>query len=210
MVENYNTRKYVVFFSVFFFNDTATTEIYTLSLHDALPIFSFSTIYEIKGAKTTPMALTYDDYNPDNNDIERQRIGQIMYETTQFSYLTLPVILNRKIGTSWKFGAGVEPSVILVSPIGVDYSKKFDLAFSCRIAYYKGKMEYSLKYTHGFFDVLENPFIDKAHQRGVQFSVFYRIFIGVNLLKIVHPMIGLPMPILLCLKIKRKFVIQFG
>ena len=27
-----------VFF--FFFNDTATTEIYTLSLHDALPIYS--------------------------------------------------------------------------------------------------------------------------------------------------------------------------
>ena len=25
--------------SFFFFNDTATTEIYTLSLHDALPIF---------------------------------------------------------------------------------------------------------------------------------------------------------------------------
>ena len=25
-------------FSLFFFNDTATTEIYTLSLHDALPI----------------------------------------------------------------------------------------------------------------------------------------------------------------------------
>src|SRR5256885_9969596 len=27
-------------FIFFFFNDTATTEIYTLSLHDALPIFS--------------------------------------------------------------------------------------------------------------------------------------------------------------------------
>src|SRR5256885_12258333 len=27
-----------LFFSFFFFNDTATTEIYTLSLHDALPI----------------------------------------------------------------------------------------------------------------------------------------------------------------------------
>src|SRR3712207_9199658 len=26
-------------YEVFFFNDTATTEIYTLSLHDALPIF---------------------------------------------------------------------------------------------------------------------------------------------------------------------------
>src|SRR5437868_15397326 len=28
------------FSSFFFFNDTATTEIYTLSLHDALPIYS--------------------------------------------------------------------------------------------------------------------------------------------------------------------------
>src|SRR5574342_1440024 len=28
-----------VFFLFFFFNDTATTEIYTLSLHDALPIW---------------------------------------------------------------------------------------------------------------------------------------------------------------------------
>src|SRR5437773_11529019 len=31
-------RSSVLFF--FFFNDTSTTEIYTLSLHDALPIFS--------------------------------------------------------------------------------------------------------------------------------------------------------------------------
>src|ERR1043166_10218891 len=29
---------YVCLFAFFFFNDTATTEIYTLSLHDALPI----------------------------------------------------------------------------------------------------------------------------------------------------------------------------
>src|SRR3712207_9523830 len=31
-------RTYLMFF-FFFFNDTATTEIYTLSLHDALPIW---------------------------------------------------------------------------------------------------------------------------------------------------------------------------
>src|SRR5258707_13765559 len=31
-----------LFFFFFFFNDTATTEIYTLSLHDALPIFPTS------------------------------------------------------------------------------------------------------------------------------------------------------------------------
>src|SRR2546422_11727607 len=31
-------------FTYFFFNDTATTEIYTLSLHDALPIFESSIV----------------------------------------------------------------------------------------------------------------------------------------------------------------------
>src|SRR5260221_388730 len=33
-----NSSHTVISYSVFFFNDTATTEIYTLSLHDALPI----------------------------------------------------------------------------------------------------------------------------------------------------------------------------
>src|SRR2546430_10632134 len=32
------SRPPVIYFLFFFFNDTATTEIYTLSLHDALPI----------------------------------------------------------------------------------------------------------------------------------------------------------------------------
>src|SRR2546422_11350767 len=32
----------LLFFLFFFFNDTATTEIYTLSLHDALPIWPAS------------------------------------------------------------------------------------------------------------------------------------------------------------------------
>src|SRR3989440_11876196 len=31
---------HLIFFFFFFFNDTATTEIYTLSLHDALPIYA--------------------------------------------------------------------------------------------------------------------------------------------------------------------------
>src|SRR5215211_8943534 len=31
---------FIYLFVFFFFNDTATTEIYTLSLHDALPIFA--------------------------------------------------------------------------------------------------------------------------------------------------------------------------
>src|SRR5437870_10305212 len=36
-------------FFLFFFNDTATTEIYTLSLHDALPIFE----------RVSPTAISY-------------------------------------------------------------------------------------------------------------------------------------------------------
>src|SRR6266436_10356960 len=48
------------FCSFFFFNDTATTEIYTLSLHDALPISASScsrrcrTVQAITAAMVTP------------------------------------------------------------------------------------------------------------------------------------------------------------
>src|SRR3990167_3968546 len=35
-----NSSHSQISYAVFFFNDTATTEIYTLSLHDALPIYS--------------------------------------------------------------------------------------------------------------------------------------------------------------------------
>src|SRR6267378_8538165 len=38
MFESISECPCIFFFSSFFFNDTATTEIYTLSLHDALPI----------------------------------------------------------------------------------------------------------------------------------------------------------------------------
>ena len=39
-----------------FFNDTATTEIYTLSLHDALPISQINRIRNKKGDVTTDTA----------------------------------------------------------------------------------------------------------------------------------------------------------
>src|SRR2546425_7999690 len=34
----YSLSCFILYITIFFFNDTATTEIYTLSLHDALPI----------------------------------------------------------------------------------------------------------------------------------------------------------------------------
>src|SRR2546428_7169121 len=45
-------------FYFFFFNDTATTEIYTLSLHDALPIFiSRPPVKDGGGRHTTPQLV---------------------------------------------------------------------------------------------------------------------------------------------------------
>ena len=44
---------------VFFFNDTATTEIYTLSLHDALPIYQERYEVTVAGRR---VALTYKEF----------------------------------------------------------------------------------------------------------------------------------------------------
>src|SRR2546422_6205482 len=43
-------------FSFFFFNDTATTEIYTLSLHDALPIFPYTRLVNNGDGVIAPQA----------------------------------------------------------------------------------------------------------------------------------------------------------
>src|SRR2546422_1101080 len=56
----------------FFFNDTATTEIYTLSLHDALPI-SFQAPLTVASA-TGPRSIVVGDFNGDGKpDLEGDR-----------------------------------------------------------------------------------------------------------------------------------------
>src|SRR2546427_2793889 len=59
--------------SFFFFNDTATTEIYTLSLHDALPIY-FCDAADARGlAVTLPGGTFRDTLTIDNpHDIDRK------------------------------------------------------------------------------------------------------------------------------------------
>src|SRR5256885_6212832 len=49
-------KRIISCFFFFFFNDTATTEIYTLSLHDALPI---STLMNILGCLDRPSEGSY-------------------------------------------------------------------------------------------------------------------------------------------------------
>src|SRR5712672_4535645 len=43
---------------VFFFNDTATTEIYTLSLHDALPIGPVRVRFRLRATRRRPGCLS--------------------------------------------------------------------------------------------------------------------------------------------------------
>src|SRR2546421_12842463 len=56
------SRSYISFF--FFFNDTATTEIYTLSLHDALPIYARDSLtsYVTRGHVQYGWQPLYDHY----------------------------------------------------------------------------------------------------------------------------------------------------
>src|SRR3989454_10873348 len=88
-----------LFFFFFFFNDTATTEIYTLSLHDALPIYfpTISVSATLPGASPETMATSV------AAPLERQ-FGRIagVTEMTSTSYLgstniVLQFDLNRNI-----------------------------------------------------------------------------------------------------------------
>src|SRR2546422_5262163 len=51
---------YITLYLFFFFNDTATTEIYTLSLHDALPIYQQKAIVA-RWLATQPTLLILDE-----------------------------------------------------------------------------------------------------------------------------------------------------
>src|SRR3989304_303739 len=55
----------------FFFNDTATTEIYTLSLHDALPIFASD------GEQPAARAVERDGDHPGENDRSEEHTSEL-------------------------------------------------------------------------------------------------------------------------------------
>src|SRR2546422_2963944 len=57
---------FFITFCFFFFNDTATTEIYTLSLHDALPIsVATGDVIQQGGSRRGALMLMLDDDHPD-------------------------------------------------------------------------------------------------------------------------------------------------
>src|SRR5581483_3154652 len=74
-------------FASFFFNDTPTTEIYTLSLHDALPIFD-GQFYPIEEAPALDKKYKH--------DIEVVEIGRHTSELQSRQYLVCRLLLEKK------------------------------------------------------------------------------------------------------------------
>src|SRR2546423_12457380 len=80
------------FSSFFFFNDTATTEIYTLSLHDALPICS----------PFSPMLLTRNPCSSNGDELRqphcwnRGRSEEHTSELQSLAYLVCRLLLEKK------------------------------------------------------------------------------------------------------------------
>src|SRR5256886_8220962 len=88
--------------SFFFFNDTATTEIYTLSLHDALPILMVSAL---DAAKTAVQALQLGaaDYLVKGFELDelRQRVANLLKLATLEKENDA---LRRRMATEGQFG----------------------------------------------------------------------------------------------------------
>ena len=84
----------IFIFHFFFFNDTATTEIYTLSLHDALPI----SVYE--SALTQPVPTASIDGRNNSKQPENLLEAPGSNNTTQLYFETSQIFLRSEEHTS--------------------------------------------------------------------------------------------------------------
>src|SRR6266550_6471128 len=109
------------FVDFFFFNDTATTEIYTLSLHDALPIFSPAT-----------KAETGHDENITSAHMREVLGDEVAYELESMSraVYTLGEKISRGQGiiiadTKFEFGRDRDGRIILIDEVMTPDSSRF-------------------------------------------------------------------------------------
>src|SRR5947209_16241485 len=88
------------FFFFFFFNDTATTEIYTLSLHDALPILSSTQIAIPELTMSTSKVFTNATGRSEEHTSELQSrqylVCRLLLEKKKLQYIMLKDIAMNK------------------------------------------------------------------------------------------------------------------
>src|SRR3712207_9393533 len=88
--------------AVFFFNDTATTEIYTLSLHDALPIWLSRTQMSAapRSAMKIPMCRPWSSGSPQKTGsralVAMSRSEEHTSELQSRQYLVCRLLLEKK------------------------------------------------------------------------------------------------------------------
>src|SRR3712207_8057432 len=87
--------------SVFFFNDTATTEIYTLSLHDALPICLFARARSLLHGLRRPGRLSaeMEEEMRFHIEMEAERIARSEEHTSELQsrqYLACRLLIEKK------------------------------------------------------------------------------------------------------------------
>src|SRR5688572_31724867 len=91
---------FVCFFFFFFFNDTATTEIYTLSLHDALPIYcEMSKVAEIS-ARSAPCRTTSAPARPPARSCRDRKSTRLNSSHSQISYAVFCLKKKKKKKTT--------------------------------------------------------------------------------------------------------------
>src|SRR2546425_3494004 len=93
-----------MFIFFFFFNDTATTEIYTLSLHDALPIWGMKTGAAAGGcARKFTLIITASFSSTSASLEERSRFSRSEEHTSELqslAYLVCRLLLEKKKKTT--------------------------------------------------------------------------------------------------------------
>src|SRR3712207_7657920 len=93
----------------FFFNDTATTEIYTLSLHDALPIFApaypLEDVFDPTGAGDS-FAGGFMGYLARTGDLTEARSEEHTSELQSRQYLVCRLLLEKKKKNNRKIQKG--------------------------------------------------------------------------------------------------------
>src|SRR3989449_3660903 len=99
--------------SGFFFNDTATTEIYTLSLHDALPIYPSITLPLGTAPGQNPLQAEIMGQSEDNTDSADPTVGSTRNAVLTISNYTVNIDIDRlyakpKSGSSLQFAAGYQ------------------------------------------------------------------------------------------------------